>query len=127
MANLLWVFVLAGYAVAGVLSTVWIRRIAARIGLNSTTPHFIGRAAAAAGMVAALPALFFATIIGGNLGAVVAAHFSAGLALGPGSEQAVIGAGVALGVAAIACVIVVSTATAAAVFMKVYLAKSNNA
>lgn len=123
MPILFWIFIVAGYIGGTALSVLWARRALKRISAETPYPARIRNAGIIAGAVATLPALFFATLLGGNLGGAIAASVATSITQELGLRQVVTGFGIGCGVLTVLAVIVVSTVVAGAVFMKAYLAR----
>ncbi len=123
MSVMFWVCVVFAYAAGAGLSYVLVGYAVRRISAGSAHPAQVRQAGNSAAAVASLPALFFATVLGGTLGGAVADGLGNRLAVGAGVQQILSGAGVGFGVFCVMLITIVGTAIAGAVFMKVYLAR----
>jgi len=118
-----WIGLGAGYFAGCLLSYRGVRFAATRIAEDSPCRTQVRRAGIAAGAVAALPALFFATVIGGNLGGQVGATLGARATDNITLHQVAAGIGIGSGTLLVMTVITIATTVAGGVFMKVYLAR----
>lgn len=123
MSAMFWLCVFLGYAAGAGLSFVLVRFAVQRISADSGQAPRVRQAGISAAAVASLPALFFATVLGGTLGSSVADGIVRRFAVDAGIRQLVTGAGVGIGVFCVMLITIVTTAIAGAVFMKVYLAR----
>ena len=123
MSGMFWALVAFGYVAGGWASYALARFAIRRVSDDSPHAARVRQAGISAGAVASLPALFFATVLGGTLGGAVADGLGVRLTLGEGARQLLSGFGVGLGVFAVMVVTIVATAIAGAVFIKVYLAR----
>lgn len=123
MSAIFWVCVAVGYTAGVGLSFVLVRFAVRRISEDSAPAARVRQAGISAAAVASLPALFFATVLGGTLGGSVADGIGNRFAVGAGAQQLVTGVGVGVGVLCVMVITIVATAIAGAVFMKVYLAR----
>ena len=125
MQIVFWALTGGGYVGGLVLAFFGSRRMLERIAQNTPHKRYTKRAGAIAGAIAVMPALFFATVIGGNLGGTVATIIVEPLTASEPSRQIAVAAGIGLGVMIVLSVLVVTFAISGAVFVKVYLAKAD--
>jgi hypothetical protein len=123
MSGIFWGCVVLGYVAGGWTSFVLARFAVGRVSDDSSRAARVRQAGITAGAVASLPALFFATVLGGTLGGAVADGIGMRFALGEFARHILGGVGVGLGVFSVMLITIVATAIAGAVFMKVYLAR----
>ncbi len=123
MSAMFWVCVVLGYAAGGWASYRLVRFVVRRISADSAHVMRVRQAGVAAAAVASLPALFFATVLGGTLGGAVADGVGSRFGFTQSALHVFIGAGVGFGVFGVMVITIVVTAIAGAVFMKVYLAR----
>lgn len=123
MSPFFWVLIGFGYVGGGLLSYYWTRKAVIKISDNSPRAQHVRRGGYAAAAVAALPALFFATVLGGNLGGALAASIVEPLSSAALVRQLVTAAGIATGILAMMTLITTTTAVAGAVFLKAYLTR----
>lgn len=123
MSGMFWACVVAGYAAGAWTSYTLARFAVGRVSDGSLHPARVRQAGNTAGAVASLPALFFATVLGGTLGGAVADGIGARFNLAGSAREVLTGAGVGIGVFGVMVITIVATAIAGGVFMKVYLAR----
>lgn len=123
MPTMFWLCVALGYTAGFGFSFVLARFAVRRVSEDSPQAPRVRQAGISAAAVASLPALFFATVLGGTLGGSLAAGIGNRFAFSAGAQQVFTGAGVGIGVLCVMVVTIVATAIAGAVFMKVYLAR----
>lgn len=118
-----WLLVVAGMLGGATLGLRYGRSVVVRISANSPHTRRVHRAGQIAGTVALVPALILAIFIGGNFGGALAAGFARHFSESPLIQQIIMGTGIGGGGFGVLFVLVVSTMTAGAMFMKVHLAR----
>jgi pimeloyl-ACP methyl ester carboxylesterase len=122
---LFWLLVVASIGGGAIFASRYGKSVVARISANSPHMRRVQRAGQMAGMVAVLPGLFFAVVVGGNFGGALASGFAQRFPESLLVQQFVMGLGIGGGSLCLFSVLVVSTMAAGATFMKVYLARGD--
>ncbi|MFT4585147.1 MAG: pimeloyl-ACP methyl ester carboxylesterase [Gammaproteobacteria bacterium] len=122
---LFWLLVVASIGGGAIFALRFGKSVVARISANSPHMWRVQRAGQMAGMVAVLPGLFFAVVVGGNFGGALASGFAQRFPESLLVQQCVMGLGIGGGSLCLFSVLVVSTMAAGATFMKVYLARGD--